>query len=166
MEIIVNSGQPDTDDQGQELYFAGRPVVGKLLVLSRSMASAFTCPEPWACISIGCEPGDWPKINKVQQVDLLQLAFADIEFNYPGEDRIVFSEDQATQILDFVEKNWDRVNLLMVHCQAGISRSAGTAAAIAKIKYDNDMAYYKPPFIPNKLVYRKILNVAHERGLI
>ena len=140
-----------------------RKINEKLLVLSRSEAGNFVCEKPWACISIGAEPGDWPKINKVQQVDILQIAFYDTEFK--REDVIYFTPIQANEILDFVDKVWDKIDLLMVHCQAGLSRSPGVAAAIARIKYGNDDFYFKN-YMPNTLVYRTILNVAHERELI
>ena len=135
----------------------------KLLVLPKSEATTFQCNDPWACISIGAEPGDWPKINKVQQVDILQIAFFDTEFK--RDDVIYFNEQHAKDILDFVEKVWDKIDLLMVHCLAGMSRSPGVAAAIAKIKYGNDDFYFKR-YLPNTLVYRTILNLAHERGLL
>ena len=135
----------------------------KLLVLPKSKAAKFQCDQPWACISIGSEPGDWPKINKVQQVDIIQLAFEDTEFK--RDTGIVFNEQHAKDILDFVDKNWDKIEILMVHCLAGQSRSPAVAAAIAKIKYDDDDVFFNK-YTPNMLVYRTILNVAHKRKLI
>jgi predicted protein tyrosine phosphatase len=131
----------------------------KLLVLSRSAAKDFSCDKPWACISVAADPGDWPKINKVQQVDLLQLAFADNEYDW--EDKSLFSPQQAKQILEFVEKNWDKIEVLMIHCYAGISRSPAIAAAIAKLKYQDNSMFFQL-HTPNKLVYNTILKVAKE----
>ena len=136
-------------------YYFGQPQIGKLLVLPKSAAKQFTSDSPWAAISIGFEPGDWPKLNKCQQVGLLQLAFADIEF--PRGDYILFSEEHAKQIWDFVEKVWDKCELLLVHCLAGVSRSPAVAAAIAKVQYGDDNAYFHL-YCPNSLVYRTLLN--------
>jgi predicted protein tyrosine phosphatase len=135
------------------------PYFNKLLVLSRSAAKDFSCDKPWACISIASEPGDWPQINKVQQVDLLRLAFADNE--YAGEDGPPFSPIHAKQILEFVEKNWDKTEVLMIHCFGGISRSPAIAAAIAKLRYQDDSMFFCL-YTPNKLVYNTILETAKE----
>lgn len=149
-----------------EKFFLERPLFGKLLVLSKSQSREFSHDKPWACISIAEGPGDWPHINKVQQIDLLQLAFADFDdiptaenpfplcFLRPGETR--FTTEQAKQIWAFVNKVWDKIDLLMVHCLAGISRSAAVAAAIAKVKYNDDSLYFTR-YRPNLSVY-SILN--------
>lgn len=42
----------------------------------------------------------------------------------------VFSDEQAVQIVDFVERIKDKVNGFLIHCEAGVSRSAAVAAAI------------------------------------
>src|SRR5512143_1934931 len=63
------------------------PVVGRralmenakqIVVQSVVGATYFTCPSPWACISIVTEAGTWPKLSDEHRVGLLQLAFADI----------------------------------------------------------------------------------------
>jgi len=146
-----------------DMKIYGQRLNGKLLVLSKSEATRFQCDKPWACISIGVEKGDWPKINKVQQVDLLQLFFYDTEFK--REDVKCIGQEDADLILDFMQKNWDNVEYIMVHCLAGMSRSPGVAAAISRIKYGNDDFYFKN-YLPNTMVYRTILNLAHERGMI
>ena len=136
----------------------------KFEVLSRSEAKAFICDIPWACISIADHPDDMPRLNKVQRVDLLQLGFADADEKYYDDD-ILFTEEHAASILDFIDKVWDKVELIMVHCYAGQCRSPAVAAAINKIKFGNDEKYFKN-HLPNMLVYRTILNVANKRGLI
>jgi predicted protein tyrosine phosphatase len=83
---------------------------GKILILSKSEAQKFTFDKPWICISIDSHT-DWPKINKTQQLDCLQLSFADVYTNTQqdpqdpdDENRTVFNELHAKQILDFVKK--------------------------------------------------------------
>lgn len=70
------------------------------------------------------------------------------------------TDEQADQVVEFVEKYKD-VELIVVHCEAGISRSAGLAAALSKIMTGDDIRFFKK-FLPNMLVYRKIIN-AYER---
>lgn len=58
----------------------------------------------------------------------------------PGEAQSAFdgralcplSERQAQQIVRFVKANAERIDTLVVHCHAGISRSPGAALAIAE----------------------------------
>jgi predicted protein tyrosine phosphatase len=138
----------------------GQPINGKILVVGKSAAADFTNDKPWACISIGCEPGDWPKINKCQLVSLLQIAFADID--KPIEGKILFDENHAKQIWDFVESVWDRIDLLLIHCLAGTCRSPAVAAAIAKAKYGDDSLYFGL-HAPNMLVYHTMIKEYYER---
>lgn len=155
----------------EEETIYGFPIFGKIVVLPLSAAKEFTCDKPWAAISI-TTTDEWPKLNKCQQVDLLQLSFADLDEitpsvaqNYPHLVDKLFEESHAHQILDFVKKNWDKIDTLLIHCYAGASRSPGVGAAIAKILYGDDMEFFRR-FRPNMRVYRTILNVAFERGLI
>jgi predicted protein tyrosine phosphatase len=137
--------------------YCGQPVNGKILVLPKSAAQQFTYDKPWACISIGSEIGDWPKINKCQQINLLQIAFEDIDEE--TENYILFNEDHAKKIWEFTEKNWEKIDLLMIHCLGGVCRSPAVAAAIALKKYGNDDLYFKL-YHPNALVYKILLESA------
>lgn len=147
------------DCSGEETRF-GQPINGKLLVVGKAAASDFISDKPWACISIGCEPGDWPKINKCQLVGWLQIAFADID--KPSEGKILCNADHAKRIWDFVESVWDRIDLLLIHCLAGTCRSPAVAAAIAKAEYGDDSLYFRL-HTPNMLVYRTMLEEYYER---
>ncbi len=69
----------------------------------------------------------------------------------------LFTDQEAKRILNFVDKYGKEVDLLVVHCEAGISRSAGVAGALSLI-YNGSDEYYFKEYLPNMLVYRKILN--------
>jgi len=143
--------------------YRGKVVVPyrKLLVLSRSQAQSFIHEEPWACISIHDSYDSPAKINKVQLVGLLQLAFDDI--TWPLDELRMFPEEQAHQILDFTKKVWDEVELLVVPCFAGACRSPAVAAIISKIYYGDDLFFYQQ-YSPNSHVYQTLYRVAVERG--
>jgi len=66
------------------------------------------------------------------------------------------TDEQAKQIIDFVEAHRKEIEVIVVHCEAGISRSAGVAAALSKIIEGKDDFFFKK-YIPNTLVYSKIL---------
>lgn len=145
----------------------------EITVLSRSDAEKFECDRPWAAISVFDRLNGIPKINGVKRMDMIRLSFSDADkvgdvepaYGMKVEQKNLFCKTQAKQILDFVEKNKDKIEVLMVHCLAGSCRSPAIAAAISKI-YTGDDAWYFKAKTPNRLVYRTILEVANERGLI
>ena len=118
------------------------------------------------------EKGDHPIISVENRVDLLQLAFHDRSsahwVNHPLVGQTYFQPEQAVQVLEFVDKNWDNIECLMVHCEAGVSRSAAIAAAITLIKNGRgaDQEYFSESthYVPNMHVYRTILNKFIELG--
>ena len=70
------------------------------------------------------------------------------------------SWEQADEILQFVKNYSPWVSNIVVHCEAGISRSAGVAAAISKILNGNDdyfFDYFHNRFVPNMTCYKRIL---------
>lgn len=74
-----------------------------------------------------------------------------------------FTEKNAKNILSFVNIVKNYIEILCVHCEAGISRSAGVAGALSKI-YNGDDSYYFKNYIPNIYVYRVLLQI-YERNI-
>jgi predicted protein tyrosine phosphatase len=73
--------------------------------------------------------------------------------------------EHAKQILDFFNTWKDKVDLVVVNCLAGISRSSGTAAALTVVSGGSDEWIFKSKkYHPNMLVYRTILNEAFGYG--
>jgi len=109
------------------------------------------------------------------RLDVLTLGFSDI--NYIPKDPnvakammadvikeihvVYFDDKMAKQILDFVKKRYDDGNDYVIHCDAGISRSPGVAAALSKI-YLNDDNWYFERYLPNSLVYTIILKLYYD----
>jgi len=93
---------------------------------------------------------------------VLQLRFDDID--EPTEPYTMFTDEQADQILDFVFTEHKGITWILVHCEAGYSRSPAVAAAITKISGGDDSPYFRM-FSPNSLVYSKLISRAFERGL-
>ncbi|MCK9458205.1 MAG: hypothetical protein M0R80_00875 [Proteobacteria bacterium] len=148
-----------------------RPLIGKVLVLPRSSAAEFKYEEPWCCISIASTAGELPTIDTNNRIALLQLTFEDLDAipgaawaaAFPQKAGNVFKEEHAEKILDFVCENWDKTNLLMAHCYAGMSRSAAVGKAIASIMQPRFEADYKFYPMCNKLVYETIMRVYQEK---
>lgn len=96
--------------------------------------------ENLVLISIG-EPGDGYKYSILSKEevqgfkDCLQIEFWDIEEDF-GDYKII-TDDQAKTIQDFILKNLqkDTETRFIVHCKAGISRSAAVSKAIEQLKF-------------------------------
>jgi predicted protein tyrosine phosphatase len=134
----------------------------RIVVESVEGAYHFKCDVPWACISIVTSEGAWPPVNQANLLGHLQLAFADI---LPPDDPRAFKREHAHRILNFVRGIWDKIELLMVHCEAGVSRSPAVAAAISQIYLGTEGTFLMPHlYQPNRLVYAVLLETAWERG--
>lgn len=87
-------------------------------------------------------------------VGICEVKFDDVE---KGEQFCITKKD-AEKIVNFVRKNED-VDNIIVHCEAGVSRSAGCCAAIMLVYNGSDMEIFSNPrFCPNMTVYRTVLN--------
>ena len=140
----------------------------QFIVLSKSKAKNFTSDVPWAAISIASHKDDLPKLNACQRMGLLQLEFADIEHDdgWPAHKDRLFTSKQAQQILEFAEQMWDKVDVFMVHCFAGVSRSAAVAAALEKIyNKREDVVEYWYKHSPNMLVFTTLLETAISKNI-
>lgn len=86
--------------------------------------------------------------------NVLTLFFDDEEGSIKGMDK-----NQARSVANFINKWKDKVSLIIVHCGAGISRSAGVAAAIGKyLNGDDTFVFNNHKYVPNRNCYRKVLN--------
>ena len=69
--------------------------------------------------------------------------------------------EQAKQIAAFVKRN-QGIHTFVVHCDAGISRSAGIAAAISQWEFgDNSWVFESPLYIPNMLCYNRMIKALY-----
>lgn len=136
----------------------------RIEVYCREDAGVFRATAPWAGISITTDFGDWPEVDQANCVGLLRLQFADLEEPHSGEK--LFDEGDAQSILDFVGEVWSQIEILMVHCRAGLRRSPAVAGALSRIYFGHDSAWFQQGvYEPNMLVYDTLLNVARQRGL-
>ena len=140
--------------------------------------------EPHAFISIRT-PRDPEEVRlpiAANTIDVLRLQFHDLDamptqpipILLAGGDAghgvvtaDLFDEERARKVVSFVRKvraqNEDA--LLIIHCDAGWSRSPGMAAAIEKGMLGRDDAYWFKHKTPNRLVYRTILNVIEKEAI-
>ncbi len=131
-------------------------------VFNRALARAetqFTQPDQFCIISIST-PFDRPNkfFKNPQCKEILYLVFDDIVD--ARESGILMDENDARKVAEFCVRNIRRgVRTIWVHCDAGISRSAGVAAAILKyFTGDDTQIYDNPRYAPNSHCYRMVLN--------
>jgi len=90
---------------------------------------------------------------------ILRLRFHDAEptegFLSPPEIKQM-THQQAQAIWQFVKKHLSDIKLVVVHCEAGMSRSPAIAAAICKGLGGDDSRFFDE-FQPNMLVYGLLL---------
>ena len=135
----------------------------KFIVLARKHVSRISPEEPYIVISI-TDPKT-PDANVAEsgsRAGLLRLKFNDTgDYGQPLRDTVVMTADHARQILDFVTEHKDDVSTIICQCEAGMSRSAGVAAALSHILQGQNKYFYAN-FEPNKWVYRTVID-EHQR---
>ncbi len=112
-----------------------------------------------ACISITdyYERGRFSRI--IYPGKSIFLQFDDVEREHDGY--IPMDQKQSEKIAKFVRMIYadESVHTIVVHCEAGISRSAGVAAAILKWWTGDDSPIFDNNYYrPNMRCYRMVLN--------
>lgn len=135
----------------------------KVIVMNRPLASQYSLAphsETSVIISI-TDPQGPPNFfcrdpaNGIK--DILRVSFEDTD---KAETSI--SKAQAREIAIFVQQHMT-IDKIIVHCEAGQSRSAGVAAAILKYIFNDDSSIFEcPKYTPNMFVYRKVIESLYE----
>lgn len=138
-----------------------------ITVLSEDRMKSYDCVVPHITISVR-SPDRFGKHlrlpNNMYRQGSIMLEFHDLDDRVEGTDmegiHELFSPEHAKKIVAFVQKHISFVDTIIINCEAGISRSAGIAAALSKF-YNKDDSYFFKHFIPNRRVYRMILEELH-----
>lgn len=95
--------------------------------------------------------------------DILHMVFPDFDYKWvkmyedlESSGIKLFSNDQAKEILGFIDRHITGILSIIVHCEYGVSRSQAVAAALSKIFNGKDDEFFMK-YSPNRLVYSKIL---------
>jgi predicted protein tyrosine phosphatase len=137
----------------RKMLYESKPLA--IQILSEFLAKTTEQDVPYFVISITplfCDDAELKPSKNL--MDVLRLKFNDVE---NGSSAI--SSDQAYQIKDFVLKNLDKgIHSCIIHCSAGISRSAGVGAAISKAINGEDELFFEH-YMPNLTCYKKVKEV-------
>ena len=108
-----------------------RRQVPDFVVLSREEAELYEPRGKEICISIS-DPDASPARVSSRFAAVLRLNFNDVtERGEPSD--ILFAEDHAREIRKFLDA-WPKAERVMVHCNAGVSRSPGVALGLCDIR--------------------------------
>ena len=92
-------------------------------------------------------------------ISVIYAQFDDIDSGTEVHGEIPMMKSDAKHIVDGIEHNINRIQQIIVHCDAGYSRSPAVAAAIAKAFGVDDEEYFSGGrYCPNRHVYRTMLN--------
>ena len=134
-------------------------------VMSRPKARAWSYePHDFESIvisitDVGSNPNNFNRDKANGIVAVLPLQFDDV--NRGGVNCI--TKEDANKITDFVNCWMGKFEHIVVHCEAGKSRSAGVAAAILKYYTGNDAQIYDSPrYTPNSTCYSMVLESFYE----
>ena len=103
----------------------------RVIFMGRIEAELEPARHDWVVISLS-EWGAEPAKLRDGWRDVLRQEFHDIDV--PQEPYDLFTPDQALEIIQFVDAHAGNSRGILVHCRAGISRSAAVAKWIA-LKY-------------------------------
>jgi len=135
-----------------------------MLVLSRPAAERVRPNVPYIVISV-TDP-EMPEADLADsplRMGVLRLSFHDV-----GEVQSFWrapSEEDARAIVEFVRAKRSMADLIVCHCEAGISRSSGIAAALSRWLNGHDEEFFRR-YLPNRLIYRLIRLQIGDAGVI
>lgn len=146
----------------------------KIKVFSQLNVEKFYTDMPHVVISIREPDSPGYKVERAKLPDNpnriaeLYLDFCDMDCRKTTPERLtevgykLFSKEDALSILKFVKLTEPYVNLIVVNCSAGISRSAGVGASLGVLLGIGDAEFFDPngPYRPNRFVYRTMLDTA------
>lgn len=136
-------------------------MVTKVIFVGRATAEATPGWKDWSVVSI-TEPG-FPGEAKLMSGwhSVCRVYFHDVDPSIPcGEPHQLMNEADALKITQFVREVATGVDGILVHCKAGVSRSAAVAKWIAKqfdVPFNHSYDRY------NKFVYDMLIKADKQR---
>lgn len=126
--------------------------------------------EPTLIISISSTDDKLPHImdeadnENIRHIEYLQFDDIDTAENIHG--LIPMSDEDAGRIVNAFLQYVDGVSQIIVHCDAGYSRSPAVAAALTKALGKSDEEFFGHDYCINKHVYTTFLKQLSERKIL
>jgi len=133
----------------------------RFVVLSRLDAESFRADQPYAVVSFGDPEQPLPLLqDDPRRVGMVRIECHDTDMEHGPW--TCFTDADAERVLDFVALMHESAAFIVVHCEAGISRSRGCAVALGRI--------YGDPFAhaghgsPNLLIVERLIREHNRRS--
>lgn len=129
-------------------------------ILSKKQAISYSYKadmDDCVIVSITDIEEKYAKFNRTHKIkDILRLQFNDV---CEEENKSEYMSDlDAERIVDFVERWKSKVNTIIIHCHAGISRSSAIACGISMYLNGTDIPIWKSGnYNPNIHCYKLML---------
>ena len=131
----------------------------RIKVLNKNEVQRFKTEEKHIVISFQDPTHDFVKLPE-QPSRLARIGFhcydLDDDCSQFLYSRFLFERHHAKELLIFIDTWKDKVDLIVINCVAGVSRSMGAAGALGKILNGDDTQFFKEG-CPNMRIYRFIL---------
>lgn len=130
----------------------------KFQVMSRKNARAYSFRDDIdKCIIISINGTD-ETLNQFHTNPAIKAVCSLVFNDVGGSDPNCMTREDADKIISFVNQHVNSVDEIIVHCGAGVSRSAGVCAALMMIINGNDSDIFNNSrFCPNMHCYRLVL---------
>lgn len=150
--------------------FLAKEVKNKYKIFSRKKCEEYCAKKHDRTSLIISIKSSWdktmPKVfisdqNKV--LAILSLSFDDVEKEDTIDGReFCMSFEDGDKVANFIDQWYDKVEDIIVHCDGGVSRSAGVAAAIMRVKEGDDWPIFNSSVKhPNMTCYLRTLKGFH-----
>ena len=103
----------------------------EMLILSEAQARSYEPTGVEVCISITHPKGALPRLSDRFRA-ILRLAFSDIAASSPYPWDVLFNEEHARDVLEFLA-TWREADCIVIHCMAGQGRSPAVAMGICEL---------------------------------
>ena len=124
----------------------------KVIFTDRKSAERAPGQPNWHVVSISGGGQEYPTLSEGWG-DVLYLYFEDTD---DIENEFAFNDAHAQRVAEFVDQSVTKCDGVLVHCHAGISRSAAVAKWIAeRYGLPFDHRYY----LYNRLVYQRLVEL-------
>ena len=123
------------------------------------MIEKYDAREKHIVISIRNPKSDKAKLSEVCKdfrVDSLFIAVDDCDVK--GRKGVIFTMEMAKQVWEIVDRYEKDVDLIVINCEAGISRSSAVGAALSKVLNNDDNEFFRY-FYPNMYIYNKVISI-------
>jgi len=133
-------------------------------IFNRAMVEKYNATEKHVVISLRNPKSEKPKLSESCQDSRLDALYLEVDdSDKDGKGRVLFTEQMASKIWTFVNYYKDKVDLIVINCEAGISRSSAVGAALSNVINGNDKDFFRY-FYPNMYIYRKVLTNKREES--